>query len=361
MPLSCHLRTLLRSPRAKTNLWLCLAALSFHLALPSSSTAQTLPGQGPDTPFDAIGCPLPAPVMPTSYVDRFMAKAPDRGLLWRIEKNGVTSWLYGTAHIARPEWSLPGPGVFNALRESDMLAVEMNLLDAESLKPFFEFPPPQVLARILTAPRAARIQRQLALACLPPNALDAMRPGMQVATLLVLKSRADGLYVEYGIDMMLASVAMVLKKPIVALETAKDQTLLIAGRNEGEERFIVDSTLDAMETNKSQNQMRTLMQAWAAGDLGTLEKYFDWCECLDKPEEKAFMKRLLDDRNKPMAQKIDRLHSQGKRVFVGVGALHMVGRQGLPALMRARGYRVEAVAHVVDRPDLPPVADSKAP
>ncbi|MGE8202818.1 MAG: TraB/GumN family protein, partial [Variovorax sp.] len=40
---------------------------------------------------------------------------------------------------------------------------------------------------------------------------------------------------------------------------------------------------------------------------------------------------------------IERLHFGGKRVFAAVGALHMIGPQGLPALMAARGFTVTAV------------------
>ena len=275
--------------------------------------------------------------------------APDRGPLWRIEKNGRSSWLYGTAHVARLQWVLPGPGVAGAMLQSDTLALELNMLDTESLKPLTEPPSADAVARVLDAPRAARLTRQVELACLPPAALDTLRPAIRVATLLVLKARNDGLYLDFGIDSMLAGMAMGMKKSILALETAQDQLLLLAGRNEEEERRIVDSALEELESGKSRPHMIEMMQAWASADLDKLNAYPKWCQCMDKPDDKAFMKRMLDDRNVLMARKIDRLHEGGQRVFAGVGVLHMIGEQGLPALMRAQGYRVEAVAHDPDR------------
>jgi uncharacterized protein YbaP (TraB family) len=59
--------------------------------------------------------------------------------------------------------------------------------------------------------------------------------------------------------------------------------------------------------------------------------------------ERELKKRLLDDRNPNLAERIDALHGSGKQVFAAVGSLHMFGTMGLPALMSKRGYHVELV------------------
>ena len=53
--------------------------------------------------------------------------------------------------------------------------------------------------------------------------------------------------------------------------------------------------------------------------------------------------RLNDARNPAMAERIAALHGEGRRVFAAVGALHMTGAQGLPRLLRERGFTVERV------------------
>ena len=79
--------------------------------------------------------------------------------------------------------------------------------------------------------------------------------------------------------------------------------------------------------------MRT-MPRWRANE---------WCDCLDTAIEREMMRRLLDDRNPGLADRIDALHRGGAQVFAAVGSLHLFGPLGLPALMEKRGYRVERV------------------
>ena len=51
--------------------------------------------------------------------------ARDRGFLWRISKDGRSSYLYGTLHVGKLDWAFPGPRLAEALRDTDALAVEI--------------------------------------------------------------------------------------------------------------------------------------------------------------------------------------------------------------------------------------------
>lgn len=321
---------------------LSLALLSFGFFTSGMAGAQVTAANTENS-----ACPPPPDAMTPERIQQGLRDAQDRGPLWRITKGGLSSWLYGTAHLSSAEWLFPGRQVVTAMQQADMLALELNLLDAESLKPLSQLADPVKVARILDAPRIARIARQTALACLPPNALGNMRPVMQAAALMALDARHNGFHIGFGIDAMLAGMAQALKKPILALETAQDQLDLLSGRNETEERLFVDSALDQLESGKARSQMKLMLQVWAQADIKKLDDYAAWCNCMDTAEDRAFMKRLMDDRNVLMAEKISQLHAGGKQVFAGVGMLHMVGAQGLPALMRARGYQVELVSATI--------------
>jgi hypothetical protein len=106
----------------------------------------------------------------------------------------------------------------------------------------------------------------------------------------------------------------------------------------------VASSLDQLESGATRRAITRLASAWDRGDLDELAQYERWCDCVLDDADRRLMHRLLDERNPLLAERIDALHRDGHKVFAGVGVLHMVGPQGLPALLRARGFQVERVA-----------------
>lgn len=267
----------------------------------------------------------------------------DRGVLWRIERDGRTSWLYGTIHVGRGDWVRPGPTIQKALAQSDTLALELDLRDEATARAMARPADPELLARMLSGERARRLERQNSEACVPPGTLSKLQPILQVTALAGLAGRADGLYPEFGVDETLAVSARNSSKPIVALENAADQLKVLTGESEAEETEQVDAALDELESGKLRGQLKELADVWARSDAAKLASYPEWCDCLKTPAEQRLMKRLLDDRNPNLADGIERLHAGGKGVFAAVGALHMIGPQGLPTLMAARGFTVTPV------------------
>jgi uncharacterized protein YbaP (TraB family) len=287
-------------------------------------------------------CP-PAPALPSAaLIQSAQARARDRGLLWRFTRDGRSGYLYGTIHLGRPAWIVPGPQVRQALQASDTLALEIDLSDpAALLQAAAAATPP---ATPLPPALRERLARQVQAACLPAQLLAEQHPVLQLTTLSLIAARWDGLDAAYGSELVLAGLARSARMPIVALETAQRQLDALLPRDAATTEKLVARTLDQLEQGSTRRIMATLVGAWERGDLALLEDYERWCDCTTTAEERALLARLNDDRNPAMAERIDALHRDGKRVFVGVGALHMTGPKGLPKLMRERGYTVERVA-----------------
>lgn len=290
----------------------------------------------------ATRCPPGPPVLTPEAVAAAARHAPDRGLLWRVGKDGRDGWLYGTLHVAEPQWVVLGPAVQQALRASDVLALELDPRDVASLRALLAHDA-RAGAAVLTPARQRRLAAQAQALCASAETLSAQRPGLRALTLLLRAGRHAGLHAEFAIDHVLAVMAQRLDKPIVALETAHEQVAALFGDDARTEGETVDALLDALESGRATTEMRQLADAWARGDLARLERYPEWCQCMDTEPDRARMARLLAVRNAPMAERFAALHAQGQRPFLAVGALHMVGPQGLPALLRARGFSVQHV------------------
>lgn len=312
--------------------WLIAAAIG------SACEAGVLAAGAASAPSMASTCPPQAQAPTSEQIQAAQRDARDRGFLWRITKQGRSSYLFGTMHLGRMPWIFQGPRLRDALAQTDILALELDLTDPGVMKS----PPPAATApMVLSDALRARLSRQIAAACVPAATMQALNPLMQAITLTVLSARWEGLDPSFGQEIVLATTARAQRRPIVSLETAQSQLEVLLPTDAAEAQRLLEQTLEQLERGRARGLMRRLADAWAEGRLSEIEDYAQWCECADTPQDRAFLRRLNDDRNAPMADRIDALHREGKRVLVAVGALHMTGEQGLPRLMAARGYAVE--------------------
>lgn len=292
---------------------------------------------------DDPACP-PPPAPPNDVqMAAGLRDARDRGFLWTATRAGVTSWLYGTVHAGRPDWMFPGRRVSEALAAAETVALELDptdpalqqrLFDALAARPGRELPPAL----------RERLARRLAGECLSAEALARFAPELQIAALSIGAARRDGVEAAYGSEVFLADFARARGKAIVSLESPEEQARALLVEDPKDTAALVAAALDEFDTGRARTLTARVARVWAEADLDALLRYDDWCDCRRTPADAAAMKRLLDDRNPALAERIAALHAKGKPVFAAVGSLHMVGPTGLPALLAQRGFVVERVA-----------------
>lgn len=288
--------------------------------------------------LQAAPCP-PPPALPTA-AQLQAAQAQDRGLLWRLQRDGRTSWLYGTLHVGKLEWMAPGPRVAAALAGSPVLALEIDPTDAgvqEALAAADD--KPQALPPALQK----RLAQQVTAACLPSGALAHLQPAMQAVVLSVLEARWIGLDPAFAQEQALAQAARSAGRRIVALETVALQKQVLVPGDAAAAQTLVEQALAQLESGSGRQTLLRLARAWEQGNLGLLEDYERWCDCVRNDDERAAMRALNDERNPALAARIEALHQEGRPVFAAVGALHMTGPAALPRLLAARGFTVERV------------------
>lgn len=296
----------------------------------------------------AAACPPPAPGLDTLLGAGVDATPRDRGFLWRLEKDGRVSWLYGTVHVNRAEWLLPGRRVQEALAGSEVLALELDPADPELQRAFADGGDPARTQRLTAElqPRLARLARR---ECLPAENLAKQRPLLQLATLALAEARREGLHPELGVDGILWVLAQQGGKPVVALETAAAQLAALTAATEADEKELLQQGVADLESGTGRAMLRRLLQAWSDGSEAELATYPQWCACMDTPAERRYLQRVNDERNPAVAAKLAGLHAAGRPFFAAVGALHMTGPQALQQLLRGRGFQVQRVPFTPSR------------
>jgi uncharacterized protein YbaP (TraB family) len=265
-------------------------------------------------------------------------QARDRGLLWRISRAGHQSYLYASLHLGRPAWAAPGPQLRQVLDQVDALALEIDPLDSASMAL------PELPAMVLTPAQRQRLEAQVRLACLPPQALASLPPLLQLSTLMLLQGRHLGLDVRWGQEMLLSRWARDRGLPVLALESVAEQLQVLLPEDPAQQAHELETGLRQLQApHRLRRSLNRLVTAWEAGDLRTLARYEDWCDCIRSEADRAALRRLNDGRNPALAQRISSLHGAGQSLLVAVGALHMTGPQALPTLLRQAGFTLELV------------------
>jgi uncharacterized protein YbaP (TraB family) len=298
----------------------------------------------PATAQSSGDCPTP-PSMPTAeQIAQAQREARDRGLLWRISRNGRSGFLYGTMHVGKVGWIAPGPKLREALSDSDTIALEIDPSD-----PLLQ----RQIARASVQPAPAlpdelkrRLNVQRDAVCLQDSIFDRLHPVLQLTTLGMMAARREGLDATFGSEITLAGFGKATGKRVVSLESVERQfaALIPPDLDAAELEALLRSGLDQFEGDAIRRSTRRLANAWERGAIDDFEGYATWCGCIRNDADRRLMARLNDGRNPALADGIAALHARGAKLFAAVGALHMTGEQGLPKLLAQRGFAVERIA-----------------
>ena len=250
--------------------------------------------------------------------------------LWEVSgPQGEKGWLFGTIHAFPDgaEWRTP---LFEAaIGQAGLLVVEVsNLGDAEVASQAFtafaagrELPP--LLSRV---PAEHRPTLAAALERADIDESDLAATDSWAAALLIANATRTGRAAN-GVDRALLSLGL----PAIALESYPMQ-FSIFDRLEPEEQ---QGLLIEAARNDPATEL-TLVEAWIGGDIAAIERETQ-AGFLADPELRD---ALLVKRNLAWTDRIEPLLAEGRRPFVAVGTAHLIGPDGLVALLEARGYAV---------------------
>jgi uncharacterized protein YbaP (TraB family) len=275
-------------------------------------------------------------------------------ILWRIERAGrQPSHLFGTMHLTDDRITNVSPAVRAALGSARRLLLEVNADDLSaagfmkafaSARPLLTFTDGRRLEQLLSKAEYDKTVGILERAGLPAQVAGAFRPW--VASMMLALSECERLRVARGeapLDLRLGREAQAKDIPVAGLETLQQQFRALASVPEPDQIALLRAGLalydridDMLETTVQLYLKRQLGAVWPL-QLALAQKVGVAAEAFDSTEASLIVERNLRMRDKALTA----LGEGG--VMIAVGALHLPGRHGLVALLRAAGYTVMAV------------------
>jgi hypothetical protein len=302
-----------------------------------------------------VGCGSnSSPVAATSSFDDF-ATPP----FYRVEGDGGgTLLLMGTIHLGpRKGWRF-SPEILEGLEQANRFVLEVDLRKATEdsvstlLANTVVIPPPNTLAD-LVSPETAKLLEEndvrLAEMGMPENARNWKKPWYIALWLLESASTRSGFEASASADG--AILEALGARPLIGLESIEEQLAIFDDLSPELQDVMLQDTLLRLDT--AVEEINSLVSAWRLGDETRLEELArDGIDELGGREE--FYEVVLTDRNRRWLPAFKRLLDDpeyaGETIFAGVGALHLVGEDGLVRLLRESGYEAEPIDQSETRP-----------
>ena len=260
--------------------------------------------------------------------------------LWRFQNGDATVYLAGTVHILKASL-YPLPRQYeDAYHAAENLVFEVDLS---------RYPPADVQQKTL---KYARLSEQTLRQSLPEDTyhrlvqaglrygmpvgqMQAFKPMLAFQQLGVLGLTAMGYDPAFGIDHYLGQLGQRQPEHILQLESLELQLSLLFNQPLDVQVAVLEQALD--ELDDLQATTSELVKAYFNGDddaLGALLKR----QAGEHPLTKAFNQQLIEQRNRAMTKKVRGYLQTPNSYLVLVGAAHLIGPQGIVALLSQAGF-----------------------
>jgi len=277
---------------------------------------------------------------------------PEKGtvFMWEVGAREGDGKLYllGSVHVGYDGLYPLNPTIMNAFEESDILAVECDVVaalqspDAMMYAEKFMYTDGTTLEDHIPADLYAKAEAALKEKGIPIKLFNTTKPIALSQIILDLYMEEWGYLTDKGIDIYFLELAKKKGMEIAEIESIEFQYDLLGGFSDEIQILDLKMTLDGLNTYK--DELDSMFAYWTAGDVESFEEL-----CLQEddsltPEEEElaqeYNKKMLDERNYHMADKAEEYLKTGKTTFFVVGSAHMVGETGIVNLLRERGYKV---------------------
>lgn len=268
--------------------------------------------------------------------------------MWQVAGDDNQVFLLGSVHLLRAG-DHPIPSViYSAYEEAETLIMEMDmddvdLVEAQALITELGLIRDGGSLRDLMGPGAWSEAEELAARSdIPLSMLASSKPWLAAITVEQLMLTRIGFDPSYGIESHMADRAAADDKEILGLESVRQQLEFLDNMSLDSQRALLLQSLE--ESVDLESIMDELVTAWRHGDIEFLEQNM-LAQIQEHPE---LFQTIVVERNRDWVARIAELLDERDDYLVIVGALHLIGDEGVPELLSRRGYRVTQMSDTGD-------------
>lgn len=266
-------------------------------------------------------------------------------LLWKVSDADNSVYLLGSFHLLKPDDYPLSEEVDAAFADAESLLFELSPGDLVAPDVAGKFAAAAgyanggTLQQVLPADTYAALDK-LAAPAGGAASMRAQEPWFITMAISIGIAQRLGFKPELGLDQYLMQRAAAAKKPAAGLETVDAQLAALDSTPMKEQVASLKEFVE--DPQKSVADMQKLHRQWRAGDVDGLNRTMR--EEMIAKTPRTY--RIIDvARNEAWLPKIEaRLTEAGSDdTLVVVGALHLLGPDGLVEKLRAKGYEVKRV------------------
>ncbi len=261
--------------------------------------------------------------------------------VWVVHDQDSTMVLFGSVHLLPQGLDWRPPQLKEALGKADDVWFEAPM-DGASQADATEaatrgalLPAGQSLMKMLSRSGRDRLTHAAALLDLPLDQLDRFRPWYADLVVSVGLIEKFGGQRNEGVERQLWE-GLSPRAKRVGLETPAEQIGFFTSLSMHDQLASLNQTLKGVDT--VQSDYKTLLDAWMGGDVRVLDR--EVVRPLRKAAPGLYAKVVLQRNERWTEAIVRRLQGSGVTVVV-VGMGHLIGPDGVPARLRAKGYDVE--------------------
>lgn len=263
----------------------------------------------------------------------------DRQMLFRVSgPKGGTVFLLGSVHLLSPEAGKLPRVVDSVFERSKTIAFETSI-DSLQMRAFelfakASYPKGKTLHSEFSPSGVARLDSLLDAYGLPAAQVEGFKPWFVSLLFTQLVMKRANFSTQFGVDAQINARAHEAGKTMIGLEPVDAQLGLFDKISEVDQERMV---LQSVGPDSSAHMLMEIKDAWQTGDAAALDRLLNR-GLKDCP---SLFAALVTNRNRSWMPKIEQLLQGQDDALVVVGAAHLVGKQGVVEMLRAKGYTVQ--------------------